>query len=323
MHVRADLAERVVAEQPRLDLDAREAVAVDGEARDLLVGEARADRQALEVAASPRSSLLEARAVARLDVDELGELVDGALDVAHLARRDLQRVGRVVAREHDAVAVEDQAAVGHDRHDRDAVVLGLARGSTSCCTTCSQQEARREQAEGDEHGDAGEPMRGAGTGAARARSCGSSAADAVTRSSARSPRRRCGSSSSQVTSGQSSAPSSGATKIGQPGKRRPAARSHQQHHRLRRRAGSARRAASAHRPEPEDARAKAMRAEEREHVGERVLAEQHASLTSIRRPSAKATPRPIGRGCVHAPEHEHERARSRAREAPGRATAGT
>ena len=47
--VRGDLAERVLAEQPRLDLHARKAVTVDREARDLLVGQPRAQRQAFEV----------------------------------------------------------------------------------------------------------------------------------------------------------------------------------------------------------------------------------------------------------------------------------
>ena len=67
--------------------------------------------------------LLEALAVLRLDVDHGRELVDQRLDVADLLGRDLERVGGVVVRDHDAVAVEDQAAVGNDRQHRDAVVL--------------------------------------------------------------------------------------------------------------------------------------------------------------------------------------------------------
>jgi len=63
--VRGDLAQRVVPEQPRLDLHAGKSVAVDREAGDLVVGEPRAQRQALEV---PRlvEQLAEALAVARL-----------------------------------------------------------------------------------------------------------------------------------------------------------------------------------------------------------------------------------------------------------------
>ena len=63
-HVREELALRVLAEQPRVDLDAGEAVAVGGEARDLLVGEPRADRQAVDALALLQQPL-EAPPVAR------------------------------------------------------------------------------------------------------------------------------------------------------------------------------------------------------------------------------------------------------------------
>ena len=63
-HVREQLALRVLAEQPRVDLHAGEAVAVRGEARDLLVGEARADRQAADALALLQQPL-EAPPVAR------------------------------------------------------------------------------------------------------------------------------------------------------------------------------------------------------------------------------------------------------------------
>ena len=115
-HVAADLAQRIVAEQPRLDLDAGEAEALGGEARHLLVGELGADRQRVEALAFVLQPL-EAAPVARRDLDQLGQLVDRRLQSRRsLRRRDLQRVGRVVVGQHDAVAVDDQAAVGHDRH---------------------------------------------------------------------------------------------------------------------------------------------------------------------------------------------------------------
>ena len=142
-HVRGELAVRVLAEQARLDVDAGEAVAVGGEPRHLLVGEARADRQALGVARLDAAACLKRRAVARLDVDHLAELVDGASPGRCTLRgEDLQRVGRVVARQHDAVAVEDQPAVGHDRHDRDAVVLGLGGGSSRAAPPAGRRSAR-------------------------------------------------------------------------------------------------------------------------------------------------------------------------------------
>ena len=121
--VRGDLALRVGAEEPRLDLEAGEAIAVHREARDLLLGQARADRQALEVLAF-LLQLPEAAPVARAHVDDRRELVDRALDVGDLARRDLERVGGIVRGEHLAVAVDDEAAVRHHWHHRDAVRLG-------------------------------------------------------------------------------------------------------------------------------------------------------------------------------------------------------
>src|SRR6185436_11317334 len=120
--VRGELALRIRAEHARLDLESGEAEAVHGETRDLLFGEPRLDRQALEVLAL-FLELAEAAPVARLHVDHRGELVDRAVDVGDPARRDLERVGRVVRREHLAVAVEDDAAVRDDGDHGDAVLL--------------------------------------------------------------------------------------------------------------------------------------------------------------------------------------------------------
>ena len=274
-HVRGDIAERVLAEQARLDLHAREAEAVGGELRDLLVGEAGADRQALGIALSTEQ-LAEARAVARRDLDQLGELVDRRARRSSPAREDLERVGGVVAREHHAVAVDDQAAVGHDRHDRDAVVLGL-RVVVLVLDHLQVDEARQQDARTRRARRCRRRRGAAGTAAARARSCAarrcSSGSD---RSSVRASARRCGISSSQVTSGQSSAPASGPTSIAQPGKPSPATTRTSSDDRLRRPAARADVQRLQPRAEPQDA-AREPDAEEREQrVGERVLAEQHA-----------------------------------------------
>ena len=152
--VRADVAERVLAEQARLDLDALVAEAVGGELGDVFVAEARADRQALGVARLHHQPL-EAGAVARRNLDQLGELVDGRLHAFHPAREDLEGVARIIARHHHAVAIGDQAAIGRDRHDRDAVVLGL--GAVMLVLDHLQEEkARQQDAEGDEHHHAGD-----------------------------------------------------------------------------------------------------------------------------------------------------------------------
>ena len=67
-----------------------------------------------------------------------------------MRRRDLQRVGRVVGGQHDAVAVDDEAAVGHDRHHRDAVGLGL-RGQVVVAEHLQVHQPRRQQPEGQQH----------------------------------------------------------------------------------------------------------------------------------------------------------------------------
>ena len=120
--VRRDLAERILTEQSRLDLHARKAVAVDGEARHLLVGQARAQGQALEVLRLFQQAA-ESLAVAQLDVDELRELVDRLVEVFYAGGRDLERVRRVALGEDDAIAVGNDAAVGNDRHDGDAIAF--------------------------------------------------------------------------------------------------------------------------------------------------------------------------------------------------------
>ncbi len=149
-HVRRRLAQRILAEQPRVHVHAREAEALRREARHFLVGQLAADRQALE-AARVFHQALEAAAVARLDVDHLGELVDGVVQrVLQLGRGDLQRVGGVVARQHHTVAIHDDAAVGLDRRHRDAVVLGLGR-ILLVLDRLQPEEARQQQPEAHQH----------------------------------------------------------------------------------------------------------------------------------------------------------------------------
>ena len=114
-HVRGKGPARVLTEQARLDVDAGEAVAVGDEFGHLLVRQAGADRQRLEIAAF-FEQLLEALSVLGLDVDDAGQAVDQLVQVATLGGRDFQRVGGVVARQHKSVAIKDQAPVGHDGH---------------------------------------------------------------------------------------------------------------------------------------------------------------------------------------------------------------
>ena len=152
--MRADVAEGVLAEEPPLDLHALEAEAVGGELRHFLVREAVLDRQAFGVACFLQE-LAEAHALAIRDVDVFADFVDRALDVPHALRKDLERVAEVVARDDHAVAVDHQASVGRDRHHRDAVVLGL-RAIHIVLQHLQVEEARREERERHQHGDAGD-----------------------------------------------------------------------------------------------------------------------------------------------------------------------
>jgi hypothetical protein len=88
--MRRDRAERVLAEQARLDLDAGETVAVGGEAGDLLVAQAGADRQAFERLAL-LEQLAEAALVLGLYLDEFAERLVRLVEVLDLRRGDLQR----------------------------------------------------------------------------------------------------------------------------------------------------------------------------------------------------------------------------------------
>ena len=121
--VRCDLAEGILAKQSRLDLDARKAITVDGEAGHFLVGKARAQGEAFEVFRLLQEAA-ESLAIALLDVDELPELVDRLVEVLYPGGRYFERVRGVALGEDDAVAVRNDAAVGNDWHDGDAIAFG-------------------------------------------------------------------------------------------------------------------------------------------------------------------------------------------------------
>ena len=147
--VAANLAERVVAKQPRLHLDPREAELLRRKTRHLFVAELGTDRQRLEILALVGHAL-EALAVARLDVHQLRQPVDHFVDIADPAGRDLQRVGRIVVGQHDAVAVDDDAAIRHDRQHRDAVAFGLRR-QLVVAHHLQVDQPGTQQAEGEQH----------------------------------------------------------------------------------------------------------------------------------------------------------------------------
>jgi len=51
------------------------------------------------------------------------QAVDGLFQVAGARGRDLQRVGGIVARQHNSIAIRNDAAIGHGGHEGDAIIL--------------------------------------------------------------------------------------------------------------------------------------------------------------------------------------------------------
>ncbi len=160
--VRGVLAIRILSKQAGVDLDAGEAVAVCRELRYFLLGQSRADRQALEALALVHQAL-EALAVLGGDLHDGRESGDGGFEIGHLARGDLERVGGVVVGEHDPVAVQDQPAVRDNGNDRDAVVFGQCVIVVVLHDLDVEEAGEKDREEDDNHASSdGEPDAKAG-----------------------------------------------------------------------------------------------------------------------------------------------------------------
>ena len=125
----ADLLQRIVARQARMDVDAGELEAVHGEARHLLLVHLKLDRNALvhlvrEDGAPHGAHLLRAQ---HPDADELRERGIHRLVVPDLLAHQLEVEGRRIVGEHQAVAIEDQPAARRNRLGADAVALRQLR----------------------------------------------------------------------------------------------------------------------------------------------------------------------------------------------------
>ena len=135
---------RVVAEQAGLDLHPRKAKALRCKTCHLGVGEACPDWQGLK-ALGLFHKFLETLAVTRGDLHHLAQFINGLLKPFGLAGGDLQRVRRIIAGQHYAVAVQDEPAVGHDRHDGGSVALSL------CAQVVVAHHLQIKQAYGQQH----------------------------------------------------------------------------------------------------------------------------------------------------------------------------
>ena len=124
--VHRQLAIRVPAGLAGLDIQARKLEPSHGKARDVLVRHAQADRHAVEAAARVDGAL-ELIDVLGTDEIELHQAREGLLQVRHFLGHQFQLVGGLVARDHLAVAVEDQPARRRDRLVAHPVTLGEVR----------------------------------------------------------------------------------------------------------------------------------------------------------------------------------------------------
>jgi hypothetical protein len=147
--VHADPAERVVAREPRPDLDAREVGPVHGEAREFLFRELEPDRDGLERAPCEDRApgALEFLGREQLQLHEAAERV---VEVRGLLARELELVGRAIERERLAVAVENQPARRWQRVDLDPVAL-RELGEVVVAHDLQPEQPREQRAEQQEH----------------------------------------------------------------------------------------------------------------------------------------------------------------------------
>src|SRR4029078_160679 len=108
------------------DLDARKLVATCGEARQLLVRQLQLHGHGFE-AAPAANVFLQAREVGVVEQAELRQAEQRGVDVGDLLTRQLQLVRGCVGRQRQAVAIEDQPAIGRDRLNLDTVALRQVR----------------------------------------------------------------------------------------------------------------------------------------------------------------------------------------------------
>ncbi len=148
-HVRGHFSVGIMPEQACADVYAGEAELVGREPRHLHVVEPGADGEAGKIVGLLQQ-LVEALAVLGRNLDHGRQLIDQRLQVTHLRRRDLERIRSVVMRDHRTVAVQHQAAVGTDRNDGDAVVLGQ-RMVVLVLQNLQVEEPDQQEKEDDQH----------------------------------------------------------------------------------------------------------------------------------------------------------------------------
>ena len=118
------LAIWVVAIQARVDLYARKLVTPGRQPRNFFIAQTVAQGNGLIVlAVLPQT--VEAPAIGLTDGDDGGQRINRGRKVGNILGNQLQRIGRIIAGQHHAIAIHDRAAAGRHRHQRRTVAFSL------------------------------------------------------------------------------------------------------------------------------------------------------------------------------------------------------
>ena len=113
----------ILTEQARLDFHTGKAKALGGEAGNFNFTQATAYRVAVG-GMRFGEQFLEALAILGLNIYQGSQFIDCGFEIAHLGGRDFQRVAGIILCQNHAVAILNQAAIGYDGYNRNAVVVG-------------------------------------------------------------------------------------------------------------------------------------------------------------------------------------------------------
>ena len=127
-HVADDVSDelpfRVAPHQARLKIDPGKIRPVNSEGRNFLVAHAKTQGHRFETRASLRQRH-DARNLLSFEQAKARQAIQRVFNVRDLLGDQLELIGRNVFREHIAIAVEDQAAVGRHGFDANPVALRL------------------------------------------------------------------------------------------------------------------------------------------------------------------------------------------------------
>ncbi len=153
-HMRKEFALGVVARQVGHDIHAGKSVAFQCEARDLVIGQAQSERQALEAPAR-RDEVKKALAFVIVEGNHFGQFVECLRQIAGAFGHQFESIGQAVVGKDLAVAIQDQAACRRQGLQLDAVAVGT-RGVLAMAQDHQLAKARQQHAKHGEDDPVGE-----------------------------------------------------------------------------------------------------------------------------------------------------------------------